>query len=475
MEIKAVEKRVMELFYQISAIPRPPYHEDKIADFICEMARENGHEVYRDGVHNVLVNIKASEGCEDIAPILLQGHTDMVCEKNAGVEHDFLTEGIKLYEENGILRARGTTLGADNGVAVAIMLYVIEGGIGRHGAIQCLFTTSEEVGLDGVKSFDFSRIYANRMINMDGENEHCVIVGCAGGVRSDVSFKTEYTDASGEGLRITLKGLMGGHSGENIASGRANANVLLGRLLSEIYYECTLNIVSISGGTKENAIPRESCAVIATNDRERAENIAREFEKQIRREVSCDDLPFEVITEKVELGKRMMNADTTRRILAYISCIKNGIIEMHKKLSGLVEYSRNLGIIVTEEDKVVVSLNSRSAIDAQLDLAQREIELLASVCGATVSHNGRYPGWDGGSESPLADEYIEICRRLYGTEVKKELIHAGLECGVIKAAVGELDCISCGPNMKNLHSPDESLDIESFGKYAYAICKMIEA
>ena len=459
----------------ISDIPRPSYSEEKIADFICDFAKKNGCEFYKDGANNVLVNVKATKGCEGRAPILLQGHTDMVCEKNEGTSHDFLSEGIKITERDGWLVADGTTLGADNGVAVAIMLYVIEGGIAEHGDVQCLFTSAEEVGLDGVKAFDFSRIYAKKMINMDGENEKCVIVGCAGGLRTDVRIKPSYIDASGKALKIRISGLCGGHSGENIASGRANANILMGRLLCEIYAKVGLSLVSLSGGTKENAIPREATACILTPDAEAAEKIVTEFYLGTKQELSAEDGGFVVSCDVAEFENcRAFDDKSTKNVLTMLASAKNGIIEMSKSLEGLVEYSRNLGVIKTTDGEIKLVFNSRSAIDAQLDAAERELLMLAELCGGTAEHYSRYPGWAYCKESALADEYIGVCRELYGTSVKKEMIHAGLECGIIKAKIGDLDCISCGPNMKNLHSPEEALEIESFGKYALAICTLIQ-
>ena len=474
MNIESVKNRVVELFLKISEIPRPPYHEEKIADFICDFAKEHGCEVYRDDAHNVLVNVAATKGCEGRAPILLQGHTDMVCEKNEGTVHDFLSEGIKVFEKDGWLCADGTTLGADNGVAVAIMLYVIEGGVKEHGEVQCLFTSAEEVGLDGVKKFDFNLIKAKRMINMDGENENCVIVGCAGGLRSDFSLVPNYTELSGQLVKIKISGLCGGHSGENIASGRANANVLMGRLLSHIYSELGLSLVSVVGGTKENAIPREAVAHIAVKDADKAKAIVTVFEAEVAKELSADDCGFTVVCELVsDRPSRMMDDDSTKKVITVLSCVKNGIIEMSKKLPKLVEYSRNLGVVSTRDDKISFVLNSRSAVDSQLDSAERELSMLADLCGAKVNHYSRYPGWSYSGSSALADEYIDVCRELYGRCVEKEMIHAGLECGIIKANIEGLDCISCGPNMKNLHSPEEALNIESFGKYAYAVCSLI--
>ena len=475
MNKEQVSKRVTELFFMISDIPRPSYREEKIADFICDFAAKNGCEFYRDEANNVLVNVKATKGCEGRAPILLQGHTDMVCEKNEGTEHDFLSEGIKIIEHDGWLVADGTTLGADNGVAVAIMLYVIEGGIAEHGDVQCLFTTAEEVGLDGVKSFDFGRIYAKRMINMDGENENCVIVGCAGGLRTDVTLEPSYAELSGEVLKIRISGLCGGHSGENIASGRANANILMGRLLCEMFNKVGLSVISLSGGTKENAIPREAAAYISVPDRDKAETIVKAFYENVKSELSAEDSGFKLSCEASGVAfSRAFDEKSTRDVIALLVSVKNGIIEMSKSLSGLVEYSRNLGVIKTEEGRIDFVFNSRSAIDAQLDASERELRMLASIVGGTAEHYSRYPGWAYCKESALADEYIEVCRALYGRDVRKELIHAGLECGIIKSHIDGLDCISCGPNMKNLHSPEEALEIESFGKYAFAVCTLIE-
>ena len=475
MNIESVKNRVVELFLKISDIPRPSYHEEKVADFICDFAKQHGCEVYRDEAHNVLVNVAATKGCEGRAPILLQGHTDMVCEKNEGTVHDFLAEGIKVFEKDGWLCADGTTLGADNGVAVAIMLYVIEGGIKEHGEVQCLFTSAEEVGLDGVKKFDFNLIKAKRMINMDGENENCVIVGCAGGLRSDMWLVPSYTELSGQLVKIKISGLRGGHSGENIASGRANANVLMGRLLSHIYFELGLSIVSVVGGTKENAIPREAVAHIVVKDADKAKAIVSRFEGEVANELSSDDAGFNVTCELAcEVPSRMMDDSSTKKIITILSCSKNGIIEMSKKLTHLVEYSRNLGVVSTTDNKISFIFNSRSAVDSQLDSAERELSLIADICGAKVDHYSRYPGWSYSGSSALADEYIDVCKQLYNRQVEKDMIHAGLECGIIKAKVEGLDCISCGPIMKNLHSPEEALHIESFGKYAYAICTLIE-
>ncbi len=468
------KSRIIELFEMISAIPRPSYHEEKIADFICDFAKKNGHEVYRDELNNVLVNVEATKGFEDRAPVLLQGHTDMVCEKNEDVEHDFLNEGLDLFEENGFLRARGTTLGADNGVAVAVMLYLIEGGIKQHPAVQCLFTVSEEVGLDGARGFDVSRIYARRMVNMDGESEKKVVVGCAGGTTASITFDVNRISCENRLLKLKISGLRGGHSGENIAFGRANANILMGQLLGAICAGTKLNIVSVFGGSKDNAIPRECSAVVAVEDVKKASDIASEFEKGIRYELSDEDSGFSLLCNEVSGYDTMIDDEGTKDLLTFMTVIKNGVIEMSKSLSGLVEYSRNFGVIREEEGKVVFVCNSRSAISRQLDVAQRELDMLGALCSAKVEHLGRYPGWEYSKESELSDKYIEICREFFGIEVEKEIIHAGLECGVIKGKIPDIDCISCAPNLRDLHSPDEALEIESFERFVLIIEKFLE-
>ena len=468
-----IAQRVRELFLTISKIPRPSYHEEKIADYICEFAKNCGHDYYRDGENNVFVKLAATEGYEEHAPVLLQGHTDMVCEKNEGTEHDFLTEGIKVYEENGWLTAEGTTLGADNGVAVAIMLCAIEGGFKAHPPIECLFTTAEEVGLDGAKAFDYSKVAARKLINMDGENENVVIVGSAGGVRTDVTFNCEYEALEGDTLEIKISGLYGGHSGENINSGRANANIIMGRLLAELS-ECEgARLVDLRGGSKDNAIPREAVAVVAVKDVEAVKNIAKSFEKDMALELNDDDKNFAVNVKAVSGYEKMLDANTAAKIITFISVSKNGIIEMSKKLKGLVEYSRNLGVIRTEEGKIRLAFSSRSAIDRQLDAAEREIRMLAELLGAECNSHGRYPGWVYNGESELADEYIKACHELFGKEVKKITIHAGIECSTIKSKLPDMDPICCGPNMKDLHSPDEAIEIESFARYTQAIERLL--
>lgn len=465
---------VMRFFREISDIPRASFHEEKIADYIEKFAAERSLECYRDKSNNVLVNLHATPGYENREPLLFQGHTDMVCEKNAGVSHDFSSEPLKLYVENGWLHADGTTLGADDGVAVALMLFLLDGGVEPHPACQCLFTSSEEVGLIGIKSFDFGKIFARTMINLDSPDESEIIVGCAGGVRSDVTFTPDFETSAGKMMKISLRGLSGGHSGEDITYGRANACKLLGRILLTLDSDekTGFSLCSLNGGTKDNAIPREAQAVISASDlsviSERLDAISRE----IKAELSDEDSGFTLTCESAEYADALSEKDK-KNIISFMNSIGNGVLEMSKKIPGLAEYSRNLGVIKTENGQVIFTFSSRSAIEAQLDYSQNCIDTLAGVCGAETKHYSRYPGWNYSGSSNIAQKYSEACERLYGIRPKLSIIHAGLECGIIRNALPDMDIISCGPNVSGLHSPDEKLELESFSRVTEIISSVL--
>ena len=467
---------LLEHFEKISSIPRASYHEEKIAAYLVDFAKARGLEYYTDDTNNVLINLPASAGCENREPILLQGHTDMVCEKNIGCEHDFDNDGLDLFVEGGYIGARGTTLGADDGIAVAVMLAVLDGAIERHPAVQCLFTASEEVGLDGAKAFDYSRIFARRMINMDGADEIYLVVGCAGGVRSDCSFDIKFADAkNAKVFELTIGGLMGGHSGENINDGRANANKLAGRLLALLCDRAGAEVVSIDGGSKENAIPREAVMKIVANDAGLVKTIADDFVADVKIGLCREDEGFNIaVKECDEAVERVFAPEFTRDILAFINGIDNGVLKMSDKIEVLVEYSRNLGIIVTEGDTLGIYLSSRSAIDAQLDESMETIESLAVKSRGATKHHNRYPGWNVMGESKLADSFIESAKTLCGVNIIKTALHAGLECGIVKQAIPDIEIVSCGPDIHDLHSPKERLGIASFERFFTVIKDIIE-
>ncbi len=466
--------RLMEYFEKISSIPRASYKEERVADYLCEFAESRGLEYYRDGTNNVLINLPATKGREGVPALLLQGHTDMVCEKNAGVSHDFDSEGLELYEENGFIKARGTTLGADDGVAVATMLYVLDGGVCEHGAVQCLFTASEEVGLDGAKSFDYSRIFARKMINMDSPEENVVIAGCAGGQRTSMAFAVSPCERTGEAVRITLGGLYGGHSGEDINRGRANANKLMGKLLYALLGEGT-HLVSVCGGSKDNAIPRECTALLLTDNADELKKKCESMEKALAIGLSESDKAFSV---KCQLeGRRTLacpDDKTAQAVVFIMHSVDNGIFDMNHNVNGLVEWSRNLGIVACDANEAELVFSTRSSYPERLDLSEAELDGYARMLGASIRHYNRYPGWSFAKESEVRDEYTEAFSRLLGYAPEVTVIHAGLECGFISEAVPDMDIISCGPNVYDLHSPDERMEKASFERFFGVIKAMIE-
>ncbi len=472
-------KGLMKYFEEISAIPRASYKEKEIADYLCDFAQKRGYEYYRDSANNVLINAPATEGYEDAAALLLQGHTDMVCEKNEGVEHDFDKDPLELYEEDGWIKARGTTLGADDGVAVAIMLYVLDGGVSGHGRLQCLFTASEEVGLDGVKAFDYGKIFARQMINMDSADEKHIIAGCAGGQRSCLTYDGIWSDINANYVaKITIKGLMGGHSGEDIDKGRANANKLMGRLLSRVVGDEKLNarIVDIHGGSKDNAIPRECRATVAVTNidilRELCDTEAKALYDGLSAYDSACGVEVELVAENQTV--KALDQDTANRFISLILCAHVGIFDMNHNIEGLVEWSRNLGVVSCGVKEIKAVFSSRSSFESRIDASERELDALAALTGARTKHYNRYPGWSFTENSVIRQRYVNACSKVIGCEPRVDTIHAGLECGFISQAVPDMDIVSCGAIVRDLHSPDEKLDKASFERFFTIIKTVVE-
>lgn len=471
-------KGLLEYFKKISAIPRPTFSEGKIAEYICNFAKERGLFFVTDKHNNVFVRLLASEGREGEDAILLQGHTDMVCEKNADVEHDFYSDGIELYESDGFIRARGTTLGADNGVAVAIMLYILDGAEGNlksHPTIECLFTASEEKGLVGAGEFDYSVVTATKMINMDSADESEIIVGCAGGQRSELRFSTSVEPCDMTDLKISVKGLFGGHSGEDINKGRANANKLMGRILNEIAKICDVRIVSLFGGSKDNAIPRECEAVIAVERSDGIYELCSLLEGEIKSELVNDDRAFSVSVESVQSSGTAFSIKDSKKLIFLLATVADGAFKMCEGLESVVEYSRNLGIaeIDAKKSSALFVFMPRSAKDSQIKASSSELDAYAEILGFEHRIVNSYSGWDGSPDSPLCRLYADCYKELFGGECRVNVIHAGLECGVIKKLCPQLDIISCGAIVLDLHSPDEALNIASFERFFTVISTML--
>ena len=467
---------VFKIFEDLCAIPHGSGNEKGIADYIEAYANERGLFSLRDATGNIFVRKNATEGYEDSPAILLQGHMDMVCEKNSDSNHNFLTDGLSLSVKDGYLWADGTTLGADNGIAVAMMLALLD--TNEHPTLECLFTVEEETGLAGAQGFDCSVVTAKRMINLDSEEDHQITAGCAGGKRTEYTFDYEKTPANDSDLfiEVSVTGLSGGHSGAEIHCGKTNAIVLMGRLLSAAYSKGKFNIVKIVGGGKDNAIARECFATLRFED-ENTLNIAKKAiigeSLKVRKEINKDDKALSVGIGKAQ-ADFYMNADITEKIVAFLSVLRTGVLKMSNQIAGLVEYSRNLGIAATEEDKVRFTISTRSSIEAQLDSSVRELDTLASLVGADCRHYARYPGWEFEPASLLREQYIEKFKFLFGKEPTVGVIHAGLECGILSSKMPGMDIISIGPNMFDIHSPGEHLDLASCERVWQAVLEVVK-
>jgi len=468
-------KEVFKIFEDICAIPHGSGNEKGVADYIEAYANKRGLFVLRDETGNVFVRKNASAGYENTPAILLQGHMDMVCEKNSDSDHDFLRDGLKLSVKDGQLWADGTTLGADNGIAVAMMLALLD--TENHPMIECLFTVEEETGLAGAQGFDCSVVTAKRMINLDSEEDHQITAGCAGGKRTEFTFNYVSMPSKDSDLfiEISVTGLSGGHSGAEIHCGKTNAIVLMGRLLSAAYAEQKFRIVKINGGGKDNAIARECFATVAVSD----ENALAKVKKavigeslRVRKEINRDDKELSVGIGKSE-GEKYLDEESTENIIGFLSILRTGVLKMSNQIAGLVEFSRNLGIAATEEDKIRFTLSTRSSIEAQLDLSIRELDALSSLVGAECRHYARYPGWEFEPASLLREQYIEKFKFLFGKEPTVGVIHAGLECGILSSKMPGMDIISIGPNMYDIHSPGEHLDLASTERVWKAVLAVV--
>ena len=471
---------VLQYFEEICAIPHVSGDECAIADYVENFARSKGLFCYRDGVNNVFVKRNASAGCEGAPAVMLQGHLDMVGEKDAASTHNFATDGLRLsVDAEGWISADGTTLGGDDGVAVAMMLALLDTPPEPHPALECLFTVSEETGLEGAHAFNptVAGATATRMINLDSECEGVLTAGCSGGVRTDITVPVASERREGVTVTVALSRFSGGHSGVEIHEGHTNAIKALGRILCKLSTQYEFALISVSGGGKDNAIPRDATATVLVADVTTAARLcadARAEAESMRAEpnVIAVDKDF---TCTAEMGDKIasaiaMTAESTAQVLAVITLARDGVLAMSAHVKGLVAYSRNLGIIRTvtndngQPTEVHFAFATRSAVGSHLDDAERELCLLAKVCTAgkgSAVHSARYPGWDYAPVSPLRDVWSAVSERMYGITPTVEVIHAGLECGILSDKMPGMDIISIGPDMQDIHTPREKLSIPS--------------
>lgn len=468
-------KKFFEHFEEISAIPRGSGNEKGISDFLVEFGKSLGLETYQDELYNVILKKPASKGCESSPAVMLQGHIDMVCEKNADVEHDFLKDGIKLIVENGRLRADGTTLGGDNGIAVALMMTILEDDSLVHPALECVFTAQEEVGLVGAKHLDGSQLKARRLINMDSGGEGEATVSCAGGLRVDLRHPCEFSAADNKALHISVRGLAGGHSGAEIHLGHGNSNKIMARILYALLEKIPgLRLCGIDGGSKDNAIPREcdsTVALPADADFDQAIAIVEAEASDIAAELSMTEKSFFVNVSPAEAEKAMAE-DVTREIIELLYLAPNGVRSRNPAMGDFVVSSLNLGVIRTENDAIVITFSPRSSVASLQNQTKKELSLLARLFGCKIEMRSEYPGWGYAESSALRDVFSEAYRDLTGKEMVFHAIHAGLECGLLVDKLPGLDVIAVGAGGGDCHTPSEWLDMASIPRF-YDLIKLV--
>lgn len=461
--------KLFHYFEEISAIPRESGNEKGISDYLVAFAKEHGLWVYQDDVYNVIIKKAASAGAEDKPAVMLQGHIDMVCDKLGTVEHDFTKDGIDLVVKDGVLTANGTTLGADNGIAVALMLTVLDDDSLAHPALECVFTTDEESGLVGAETLDKSQIDARTMINLDSEEEGVATVSCAGGVVVTYTRPITREHKSGSVLTLEISGLLGGHSGADIHLERGNGNLIMARIVERLMIAGEPSLVSFNGGTKDNAINRECKAELVYADHAAAEagaEIAREIAAKVAVELETYDPGFTCDVEVADGAEvEAIDADTALAFVRAIRLAPNGVMRRNLAADGAVDVSSNIGVVATSDTEAKILLSPRSSITSLQEEFKDRLQTLADVLGFDAKFEFEYPGWSYAEHSPVRDVFLESYRELFGSELRIESIHAGLECGLFAEALDGLDAIAVGPTLKDVHTPDESMELASSERF----------
>ncbi|MCD8082591.1 MAG: aminoacyl-histidine dipeptidase [Clostridiales bacterium] len=454
-------QNVFRFFEELCAIPHGSTNTKQISDWLMAFARERKLEAYQDASDNVIIIREASPGYEKAAPVILQGHMDMVCEKAPGCEKDMDREGLDLVVDGDTVYAKGTTLGGDDGIAVAMALAVLDDDSIAHPRVEVVITSDEEIGMLGAMDLDVHVLKGRRMINLDSEAEGVFTVGCAGG--NMTLWKLPVTRAAFEGkkLSIAIDGLRGGHSGTEIHKERGNANMLLGRVLYAASKKTELRVVEIHGGLKANAIPTVESSTLVAVDGEAIDAVCREMGAQLKNEFRITDPDIRITVRESEAVQSPMDQESTGRAICLLTCAPNGVQAMSTGISGLVQTSLNLGILETTETELTGSFCVRSSVDSQKEMVVDRLRCLIGQLGGAIEVNGDYSGWEYQQNSPLRDLMTEIFTEQYGYEPKIEAIHAGVECGIFVGKLPGLDCVSLGPDLTEIHTFRERMHIAS--------------
>ena len=468
-----------DIFAKVCSIPHPSYHEEALAKHIVEWAQEKGIHAERDEVGNILLRKPATKGMENRKAVALQAHLDMVPQKNNDTVHDFTKDPIQPFIEDGWVKARGTTLGADNGIGLASALAVLADESVEHGPLEVLLTMTEETGMAGAFGLQPGWLQSEILINTDSETEGEIYMGCAGGIdfTATLPLSREAVPAGFTTLKVTLKGLKGGHSGADIHLGLGNASKLLARFLADNADTLGLRLLDFTGGTLRNAIPREAIATlsIATDKTDALKAAAEEFLATIQFELSAVEKKIALVVEATESNAKALTTETQGKFLALLNATPNGVIRMSDDVKGVVETSLNVGVVTMKDDEVAINSLIRSLIDSGKEYVVSMLNSLSALSGAKSLAKGSYPGWKPEPSSPVMTLVRETYETLFSKTPNIMVIHAGLECGLFKKPYPDMDMVSIGPTITGPHSPDEQVEIESVELYWKLLTALLKA
>ncbi|MBN1050920.1 aminoacyl-histidine dipeptidase [Clostridium botulinum] len=459
-------EKVFYYFNEISRIPRGSGNEKGISDYLLNFGKNLGLEAIQDDALNIIIKKPASPGYEKSPTVIIQGHMDMVCEKNNEKVHDFTKDPIELVTKDDFIYANGTTLGADDGIAVAYAMAILEDNTIEHPAIEVLLTSDEEAGMSGAMALKSGCLDGKIVINLDSEDEGKLLVSCAGGIRtkSILNVQWENTPKNKKAFKLIIKGLSGGHSGSDIHLGRGNSNKLIGRVLKNILNQMELNLVSLNGGSKNNAIPREATAELLIDaDMEKEflniiSTLREEFKNEFRVKDANIQLEIEELKENIE---KVFSKESTNNVINLLYLYPNGINTVSSDIEGLTESSTNIGVLTTKENHVEYDSAVRSSVFSLREEIVERIRCLTEILGGTVSNTAGYPEWQYKEESKIREICKDVYKQMYNEEAEVVAIHAGVECGLFKEKLGDLDMISFGPDIFDAHTPNEHMSISS--------------
>ncbi len=461
-------------FEKLCAIPHGSGNTKAISDYICRFAEEHGIRYVQDELNNVLLFGDAAPGYEDHAPVILQGHMDMVCDKAESCPLDMEKDGLDVQCDGKYVFANGTTLGGDDGIAVAMAMALLADKTIPHPALEVILTVDEETGMDGAVGIELSMLKGRRMINLDSEDEGIFTVSCAGGARATISLPLTRRAVYGPCVKLTVEGLQGGHSGVEIHKNRANANKVMGEFLSRIQELMPLCLTKLDGGVKDNAIPHSAQATLVAmgSHIERINDVAQQLQAEIRAQY---DEPNAIVRgDDVDaLGGNALSTEDTAKVIGLLQSAPNGVQSFSEDIDGLVQTSLNLGIVRLEEE-VTLTFSVRSSVEQEKRALLNQLRDRAEFYGADYSQRGEYPAWEYRKDSPLREKMAEVFSRMYGHSPEVVAIHAGLECGLLAEKLPGLDCVSIGPNMQDIHTSRERLEIASTARlwrYLLALLK----